>query len=96
MYNFVLKNFQKLNCLNLDERMDTFNSYDQRHHHHQNLDYGVDQNDSALFDNIINSYEKADHELDGKNSIFTLKLSFAIQSKVLRLFKRSRNDTMFK
>lgn len=69
MYNFVLKNFHKLNFLNSDERMDTFNSvdYDQRHHHHhQNLDYGVDQNDSAIFDNIINSYEKADHELDGK------------------------------
>ena len=77
MYNFVLKNFQKLNCLNLDERMDTFNSYDQRHHHHQNLDYGVDQNDSAIFDNIINSYEKADHELDGKMPFFSRKLSFA-------------------
>ena len=71
MYNLVLKNFSNLTCS--DERMDTFNSvdYDQRHHHHhQNLDYGVDQNDSAIFDNIINSYEKADHELDGKVAFF--------------------------
>ena len=48
--------------------MDTFSSvdYDQRsqmHHHH---DYGVETSDTALFDNIINSYEKSDHELDGK------------------------------
>ena len=48
--------------------MDTFSSvdYDQRsqmHHHH---DYGVETSDTALFDNIINSYEKSDHELDGE------------------------------
>ena len=54
--------------LDYDHRMDTFSSvdYDQRsqmHHHH---DYGVETNDTALFDNIINSYEKSDHELDGE------------------------------
>ena len=48
--------------------MDTFSSveYDQRvNQHHQQLDYGVETNDTALFDNIINSYEKADNELGG-------------------------------
>merc|ERR1711892_52162 len=53
-------------CLTDADRMDTFSSveYDQRvNQHHQQLDYGVETNDSALFDNIINSYEKADNEL---------------------------------
>ena len=60
--------YNRTTTLDYDRRMDTFSSvdYDQRsqmHHHH---DYGVETSDTALFDNIINSYEKSDHELDGK------------------------------
>ena len=60
--------YNRSTTLDYDRRMDTFSSvdYDQRsqmHHHH---DYGVETSDTALFDNIINSYEKSDHELDGE------------------------------
>ena len=48
--------------------MDASSSYDQRHHQHQNLDYGVDQNDWAIFDYIINSYEKEVPKLEGKRA----------------------------
>ena len=70
-YHYLLqkKPLRLRSSINSDaDRMDTFSSveYDQRvNQHHQQLDYGVETNDTALFDNIINSYEKADNELGG-------------------------------
>ena len=80
-----------------DHRMDTFSSveYDQRvNQHHQQLDYGVEQNDTALFDNIINSYnEKSDHELDGTLFIDlfdTLIIKISLFRAIIRQFQRAK------